>query len=321
MKTTDRVAGRRSRCPKIAMAIWLVVLPVAIVRGQDYEALQRRLAEGVQAGELTEPQARFMLNALRLAEELHKPVESADGKREGSRSILEKEAGALRDFMDREAIPAEQGRTWLNEMRRRIGPGRRDRGRQEGAEAVDAEGRQRRLLGALRDLDIDRERLQQVAGTLERIVAEIRAEGDQFELDPEMARYLAEELGMSDDKVERLMAVAQRLAAGADDNLERDGDPFHRRLMGALVEAGIKREQVPDVFSAMEAIAAEIRSEGESFELAPDTRRYLESLDLSERQIDTVIRLARRLADQASPLPPRDGDDAGGKFNAGSPRG
>jgi polyhydroxyalkanoate synthesis regulator phasin len=46
----------------------IVALPFGVAYGQDYEAVGKRLSEAVEAGELTAPQARTMLQALKKTE-------------------------------------------------------------------------------------------------------------------------------------------------------------------------------------------------------------------------------------------------------------
>ena len=112
----------------------MMVLPVGFVGAQDFEAIERRLAEGVLEGELSLQQAAVMIDVLR------RNVENRDDPRRHSSS----DRGAFRreeyarakkriDEMVAEGkMSREDADRRLGEMRRRISRDREERGRNTG---------------------------------------------------------------------------------------------------------------------------------------------------------------------------------------------
>lgn len=77
---------------------------------------------------------------------------------------------------------------------------------------------------------------------------------------------------------------------------ERGSDDWKGAMAPHLVEAGIARENLPQVLGAIERTAHELRQEGDALELDPGMARYLESMELTEKQHGLVMRIAKRLS-------------------------
>ena len=73
-------------------------------------------------------------------------------------------------------------------------------------------------------------------------------------------------------------------------------DDMKRRIVGALIEAGIEREQIRAVMGARHRIIAQVQSEGDAFELDPCMLAHLEELGLTGEQITLVVGLSQRVA-------------------------
>jgi len=144
--------------------------------------------------------------------------------------------------------------------------------------------------------------IEQALGGMLRVVHELRAEGDDFELNPRLRVYFENDVGLTDDQIERVVGLSRRIAASAAPRNESDADKVRPRVAMALFEAGIEREKIRDIMGAMERIAAELKNEGEAFELDPRVHAYLEEQGLTDEQIELVVGLSRRIA----ALPPAD---------------
>lgn len=95
---------------------------------------------------------------------------------------------------------------------------------------------------------------------------------------------------------EKLAGYRRRLAQ--DDDRGRGDDDIRGRIIRAVTENGIAREQVRDVMGTLRLIIGEIESEGDAFELDPGVREHLAGMGLTSEQIDFVVGLARRLANR-----------------------
>ena len=157
------------------------------------------------------------------------------------------------------------------------------------------DGMWRRVAGALHEGGIERLKIRDVMGAMERIAAEMNAEGEEFELDPRLREYLVS-LELTDEQIELVIGLSRRIAAAKDDDDGRGGDDVRGRLVRALLENGIPREHVRAVMGLLRHIVGEIQREGDEFELDPGVHERLVGLDLTDEQIDFVVGLARRLA-------------------------
>ncbi|MHC5110787.1 MAG: M56 family metallopeptidase [Planctomycetota bacterium] len=153
-----------------------------------------------------------------------------------------------------------------------------------------------RIVAALLENGIARENIDAVMETLRPIIHEIHEEGEAFELDPAIEEELVA-LDLSDEQIEFIVGMAHRLASRRDDEGHERGDQgMHRRIIGALMESGIERENIDGVMGTLKIIIGEIGEEGEAFELDPDVRQRLEDMDLTDEQIELVVGIAHRVA-------------------------
>ncbi len=78
----------------------------------------------------------------------------------------------------------------------------------------------------------------------------------------------------------------------------RDGgdDQIKKRIIGALMENGIARENIERVMGTLRPIIGEIQGEGDAFELDPQVHEQLTDIGLTAEQVEFVVGLARRLA-------------------------
>ncbi|MCH2141971.1 MAG: hypothetical protein MK077_03100 [Phycisphaerales bacterium] len=76
-----------------------------------------------------------------------------------------------------------------------------------------ADGMNRRITKALADAGIKRKVIGDVMAAMDRIVHEIKTEGDQFELSPRMQTYLHGTLELSDAQIQRVVRLAHRMTS------------------------------------------------------------------------------------------------------------
>lgn len=156
----------------------------------------------------------------------------------------------------------------------------------------------RRVAGALHEGGIPREKIPDVMGAMKRIVHEMKAEGEDFELDPRLREHLVSRMELTDEQIELVIGLSQRVAAAEDHQPEGEGDrtdEHNQRIMDALIDAGIPRDKLRSALGAVERIAHEIKEEGDAFELNPRLQDWLER-EFTAEQIETLIGIAQRLA-------------------------
>ena len=73
----------------------------------------------------------------------------------------------------------------------------------------------RRIAGALSEAGIERDKIRDVMGTMRRIMDELRAEGDAFELDPAVSDDLTG-MGLTAEQIAFVVGLAQGLASRPD---------------------------------------------------------------------------------------------------------
>ncbi len=249
----------------LALTLGLIVLPLGLASGQDYEALQKRLGEAVKAGEISEAQARFMINALRLAEEL----QSRHGESEGriSPEEFERTVDRIRAAVQRGDITEEEARDKISELRQRVADRRRER--RDDDRMTERDAINRRITGALTDSGLEREKIREVVAVIQKIVAEIREEGNSFKLDEEIEEYLTEELELSQEQVRQVVEIAERLADARSEgksasNVRISPEEFERtvdRIRAAVQRGDITEEEARDKISELRQRVADRRRE------------------------------------------------------------
>ena len=69
---------------------------------------------------------------------------------------------------------------------------------------------------------IQRDKIRNILGAMKRIAGEMKSEGDDFELDPRMAKYL-KELGLTDEQMKLVLGLSKRIAwSESETNRERE---------------------------------------------------------------------------------------------------
>lgn len=203
------------------------------------------------------------------------------GERDGKTITREDLAAAGAKFRQAIAngkLTEEEGRAKMEALRKAMG----DRSERD-------DGMKRHIAGALHETGIEREVIRDVMGAMRRIMEELKAEGGEFELDPEMQAHL-EELKLTGEQIELVVGLSRRVAAARGD------DGGRGRIIRVLMENGIARENVEGVMGTLRPIIAEIQSEGDAFELDPAIYDGLVGMGLMDEQVEFVVGLARRLA-------------------------
>lgn len=120
---------------------------------------------------------------------------------------------------------------------------------------------------------------------LERVTARIRAAVASGNITPQQGRA-------------RLAAYQERLATAQQDSQVDAQNAQQKRMAQVLLNQGVAQDQVRTVLRAVRVIAHEITQKGDAFELDPVKAERLRGLGLTQDQIDTVMALAKRLANQ-----------------------
>ena len=183
----------------------MLVLPLCVVYGQDFEAVEKRLDAAVAEGEINREQADAMMDALRLTVAREgmmqriREIEAAvkDGhmsREEGARAIAE-----TRRAMEKAARDAERGRkATIEDHFKKLGI------------TPEKLAEIKRLLkekGALTE-----KQLEPALGGLLRVVHEIRTEGEDFELNARLQEYFKTRLGLTDEQIELIVRFGHRIA-------------------------------------------------------------------------------------------------------------
>jgi beta-lactamase regulating signal transducer with metallopeptidase domain/polyhydroxyalkanoate synthesis regulator phasin len=168
-----------------------------------YEAAEAELKAMVEAGEISEEDARKRLQGL------HEALAARGGehRRPIDRSAWEGIRKRIEGAVERGDMTREEADAMYKGIHERLA--RRD-DRERGGERDH--GLMRRIAVALTESGIEREQVHDVMGALERIAGEMQAEGEDFELNPRILVYL-EKLDLTDDQIDLVVGLAQRLAA------------------------------------------------------------------------------------------------------------
>jgi polyhydroxyalkanoate synthesis regulator phasin len=250
----------------VAALAALFVLPTGLTHAQDYEAVGRRLRQAVAAGELSGEQARLMLEALRLAEQL-KP--SAENK------LTREQYGAveaeLKRLVEKGELSPENARARLQKLRQAmavpaVGHDRTD-GHNQAAEGTQESGRERARWPVSRE-------------SFAQMETELRMAVESGRISKEDAK-----------KVLEIIGPARSAGDGSSPELV-----MARRIMAALVEAGIDREDAAAVLGAIGQIVAGIEADGAAYALNPRIGNRLNELGINGEQIKVIVDIARRLA-------------------------
>ncbi len=350
-----------------SLLLAMAILPLGLNWAQDYDAVGKRLKEAVNAGELSDEQARFMLGTLRLT----KGLQTKDSDKALSREDFKAAAARIKRAVKNGEVSEKDARTRLDEMHRQLAGTDRPR---QAKDEIDWLPIQKRIEGAVRrgDLtrreaerkykeikkkmaagadeaaarlrDVDWEAIQRrieaavQRGDMTRAQADGEYKGIKKRLAAEKQRDDAngqtsiDDLGKIVAKLKAAVQAGEVSAADARKKLqairqekaaEREGeqagkvdseDSIKRRIAVALDESGIDREKIRKVVGAMERIVGEMQAEGDEFELDPGMDEYLQKLNLTKKQRKLVLGLSQRLA-FASEAENRDRNDERSESN------
>ncbi len=160
---------------------------------EGYARAEQRIKRAVEAGELSPEDARAKLRELR--EEL--------GARTQRRSERREPAGQRRRRVEGERAAEDE----LQAYYARLGVSAENYGK---------------IWRHLYDQGVERARIGEVVRGMTRVVHEIEAEGERFELDPRMAEYF-EGIGLTDVQFRHVVGIARRIVKA------RKGEPVVRR--------------------------------------------------------------------------------------------
>ncbi len=275
---------------------------------REYQAIEAKIRAAVEAGQMSKEEARKKLEAIREKMFAGALREAQDDQRKAKYRALEAE---IRAAVEAGELSGEEAREKLERIKKELfGERHGDAGTGSGIrEALEALGLDAEtvdgVFAALKESGLSKDQLEPAVGAMLRIIYGMREAGEDFALDPRLRAYLVGEQKLSDEQMQRVLALARRMAFSR----ERDAANRHleslfealgseaEQFRGALLDAGVAAEQVDDVLGVLLRVAYEMHTEGDQFELDPRLRHYLvEEMELTEEQIDAVLGMARRAA-------------------------
>jgi beta-lactamase regulating signal transducer with metallopeptidase domain len=219
---TPRRSNSR-RLQGIVLICALVVLPLAIVSAQDYEAVARRLRAAVEAGELTGEQARGMMEALRKANAAQED-QGADRARAYLTKVKKELAAAVEAGEISREDAAKRYEDAQKAIRERMAAGRRGRDMR-----AEYEGFERRIRAAVAEGRITREearekldgfrRRMEMAGQAERGQRGITVE--EYKRAEAKMRKMIEDGKAKPEDVERRLIEMRRMIGRQRERGER----------------------------------------------------------------------------------------------------
>lgn len=185
--------------------------------------------------------------------------------------------------------------------------------KKQAGQAAEAElkGLFERIGGMLEQDGFTEEQIKKVFGVMKKIIAAVQKQGDDFELDPELEAYLWNEIRLSEDQIDLVVALSQRIGLGMKQKQGGDLAATFERVGRHLADQGLTVEQIEMVFGAMKKMIPAIQKAGGEYELHPKLEEYLwNEVRLSEEQIELVVGVAKRVA--MSLEKQSDGNELGG---------
>jgi len=252
-----------------------------------FEQVWETLQTQVEAGTLTAEDAETMVGAV-------KKKYIAQMKRAKYEAV----EAEIRAAIEAGEIAKEEGEEKLIVLRKRMF--RKDRN-----DASDAIWR--RVGGALSEAGIERDNIRGVMDAMKRIMGEMKAEGEEFEMDMRLRDYLVNEMGLTKEQIDLVQGLARRILHAMEEDKSAEGLVGHYERMGvsletlgrlkkALAKAGVKDRQMEGTLGGMIRVVHEMKSEGEKYEMDPRLRKYFrDELGLTGKQIELVEGLSRRL--------------------------
>ncbi len=211
MIVSNKSKQSNSRWLQICVLLFaVVVLPFGIASAQDYEAVERRLGEGVAKGELTLKQASVMLDALRKAGGAKKD-QGVRGERRITVEEYRNAEAKMRKMVEEGRAKPEDVERRLIEMRRMIGRQRERVARGEGErgerritveEYRNAEAKMRKMVegGKAKSEDVERRLIE-----MRRMIGRQRERGARGERERGERRITVEEYRSTEAKMRKMV--------------------------------------------------------------------------------------------------------------------
>jgi hypothetical protein len=249
----------------------MVVLPLGIASAQDYEAVERRLGEGVAEGELTLKQASVMMDALKKAGGAKK--DQGSDRAEAYLMKVKKELGELVEAgsISREDAAKRYEGAKKGLKARMAGRGERQRGDDKQREY---EGFERRIKAAVREGKMTRvEAGEQLEGFRRRMEMAERSERGERSITVEeykraeakMRKMVEDGKARPEDVERRLIEMRKMMAEQGERGSKRISREDFAKVAGeirkAIAEGKITEEQGRAKLAAMRKMIAE-KSEG-----------------------------------------------------------
>ena len=164
-------------------------------------------------------------------------------------------AARLEAAVEAGELTHDQAKAMMGELARARFAERAETGRGHRDRAEGVEGDYRRMglsdetfdkiRAAFSEKGLTPEQTRSALGGMLRVIHELRTEGKEFELDPRLRSYFADEVGLTGEQIELVVGLSRRISIrlgrrGANDLETRsdvDGAALRRRL-GAAVESG-----------------------------------------------------------------------------------
>ncbi|MFC1706319.1 hypothetical protein ACFL59_05765, partial [Planctomycetota bacterium] len=169
-----------------------------------------------------------------------------------------------------------------------------------------------KIPGILKERGLGREQVEQVLEVMPKLIHVLKGGEDKPERLKEFHAYFKKEVALTDEQFELVVGIARRIVHGVKERVgdgDREGGiegvydrmgvnkETYDKVVGVLLDGGIKREELEAVLGGMLRVIHAMRSEGKGFKLDPRLREYFEQrLHLTEKEIELVQGLARRLS-------------------------
>ena len=258
--------------------------------------VRKELGAAVEAGRISEDAAKRRYEAAEKEVKERLAAGRGGDSRRISREDYARAEAELKEAVAEGKVSPEDARARLNGMRREMA---RQAERGERGITVEqykrAEAKMRKMIeeGKAKPEDVER-RLIEMRKMMADRGGDRRAEYEGF---ARRIRAAVEAGEMTREEArEKLAGYRQRLAMADRDDRARGDDDLRGRIIRALMDNGIAREQVRGVLGELRLVIGEMRDEGDAFELDPGVLERLAGMGLTDEQIDFVVRLARRLA-------------------------
>ncbi|MEZ6106693.1 MAG: M56 family metallopeptidase [Pirellulaceae bacterium] len=318
------------------LALALCLAPVGLGHAQELDAIQRRLHQAVEAGEITEDQARVMLDALRRGSQ--RPMR--EGRAERSEMIREFGAELTEAGIERDSIgPAlnvarriaaqrwEQGdeaevspqlierlrdELGLNEAQtdvvlriahrlaeRRPNPARDGETRQESRSDRDADAAARdAMVDVLREVGVEPDAIRPALATARELAEVMADQGKEFEMPDSIPIRLREQLGLNEEQVNAVIGIAKRLAAAHQgrDAGESNRHAISEKLASVLAEADVDPEAIKPVIAIVWDLAEAVTNDGADRAFNEASDNLRREFSFNDDQVNLVFTLAKQLA-------------------------